>query len=144
MPEGGGADADAKLLKQPPAQLLQAQGGLLIDPLAQLLIMLLKARALVASPRFGLRGTFLQITLPIAFHAALGEPQGAGKVRRTKSTLAAGNQTFPQIKAEALHAIGLTYSLNKCDKLNRKRSSECKGAEALPGRSPCRNPAAAC
>jgi len=104
MPEGGNADADVKLLKEALTQLLQAQVGLLRYPLAQLLVMTFKAGAPVPAALPGLHGPFLLLALPVALHAALGDPENTGQFLGAVATLAARHQALPQIKAVALHA----------------------------------------
>ena len=91
MPQGRGANGDAQLCQQTLAQLLQAQIRLLMDPLAQQLIMSFKSGAAVSTARFGLQCALLHLTFPLAFYAAFGHAKNTREFLGALPPLASGH-----------------------------------------------------
>ena len=103
VPQGGDAQAHLEFAREALLEFGQRQVGLPMDPATQGLVVLFQAGAPVAATLPGLDAAGVRLKFAVTLHAALGEFEEPGDLRRAVPALPGRDDTLTQISAVGSH-----------------------------------------
>ena len=110
VPQGGEAQADFEFAREALLEFGQRQIGLLLDPVAQRLIVFFQARTPIAAAALGLEAAGGRLEFAVTLDAAFGEFEEPRGLRRTVPPRSGRDDALAQIGAVGSHPRTLPHN----------------------------------